>query len=282
MQSGSDNEGQTKSFKEIYQAHYLDQHAILNRIRQAGGNLQSLTPLDLAVDDVTGITDQNHVGGLEFVEALSQKAGVNANMTILDIGAGLGGAARYLAFRHGCKVHGLDVTAKRVQEANALTQMTNLTHLVTFQVGDALTVDLPERKFDLLWGQNSWIHIADKEKLLHRWSTILQAHGIIALEDISLRSQPAPGGQEGELTQLEDIWQSKIEPVEHWTTILADLGFEISLQEDLSEAVVPWFSSLSERTKIANAHEIQGWKLAIQLALTGVIGYFRVIAKKKA
>ena len=55
--------------------------------------------------------DQFHGRGLEATEELAGLLQVAPTDHILDVGSGIGGPARYLAHRFGCRVTGLDLTA---------------------------------------------------------------------------------------------------------------------------------------------------------------------------
>ena len=54
-----------------YAEHPLSAANILARVLRQKGSLDGLTELDLAVDDETMVTDQNHAGGAEAVLAAS-------------------------------------------------------------------------------------------------------------------------------------------------------------------------------------------------------------------
>src|SRR5438105_4817331 len=53
--------------------------------------------------------DQDHYGGLAAVDALAGRAGVGASSRVLDLCAGLGGPARFLASRRGSAVVALEL-----------------------------------------------------------------------------------------------------------------------------------------------------------------------------
>src|ERR1700751_858070 len=150
----------------VYERHPLQQRTILQRIRAVRGTLIGLVENDLAVDNATELTDQNHVGGIKFVKELARAARINSETKVLDHGCGLGGSARVLAAEFGCRVHGVDFSRKRFREAQHLTRLVGLDELVTFECSDLMTARVPLFEFDVLLGQSSWIHIADKKKFI--------------------------------------------------------------------------------------------------------------------
>ena len=88
--------------------------SILERLRRTRATLDGLTAADLAADEATELTDQNHVGGMRFVRELAEAVGLRREHRVLDLGCGLGGSARIMAALYECQVHGIDFSDKRV------------------------------------------------------------------------------------------------------------------------------------------------------------------------
>ena len=164
----------------LYRSQPLSEQAILSRVLEHRGSLRNLCELDLAWD-ATVVTDQNHVGGMNFTLALAHAARFNSATRVIDLACGLGGSARALAFFYGCAVHGIDISAERIEEAIDLTSRVGLSVCTTFETGDVMSMDPPDRRFDVLWGQSSWSHFYDKNRFLSRWAGVLAPSGNIAL-----------------------------------------------------------------------------------------------------
>src|ERR1700754_5246933 len=81
---------------------------------------QRLTPQQLAA------VDQFHARGLAATADLAKLVGITADMSVLDIGSGVGGPARFLAETYGCRVTGIDLSAPFVEAARYLTARTGL------------------------------------------------------------------------------------------------------------------------------------------------------------
>ena len=78
--------------------------AIVDALTSAGKDLSALTIDDLAP------ADQFHGGGKPATERLARLAGLTPGLRVLDVGGGLGGAARTLAAQFGCSVTLVDLT----------------------------------------------------------------------------------------------------------------------------------------------------------------------------
>jgi sarcosine/dimethylglycine N-methyltransferase len=88
---------------------------------------QLLTPQQLAA------LDQFHTRGLAATTELSKLAAITADMSVLDVGSGVGGPARFLAASCGCRVTGVDLSEPFVEAARYLTERTGQSGQVSFQ-----------------------------------------------------------------------------------------------------------------------------------------------------
>jgi sarcosine/dimethylglycine N-methyltransferase len=92
---------------------------------------QLLTPQQLAP------LDQFHTRGLAATAELAKAAGITADMSVLDVGSGVGGPARFLAATYGCRVTGVDLSEPMVDAARYLTERTGQSGQVSFQIASA-------------------------------------------------------------------------------------------------------------------------------------------------
>ena len=271
--------------EEIYRTHPQRGETILRRIRARRGSTAGVTVLDLAEDVDTGLTDQNHMGGLGFTRQLAQRAGISQSIRVLDLGCGLGGSARALAWWYGCHVHGVDLSPDRIADARHLTELVGLTHLATFECADVMTTPLPKERFDVLWGQAAWSHLPDKAALLKKWTSVLNPGGRVALEDVCLLREPAGDTDRRLLARLEDHWTSYLIPLEGpggWQSVLLQSGVATQALDDCSPGFLAHFLGLragaERQAEPVSAFEREAWDLAIDAINTSLVGYFRLVA----
>ena len=95
----------------------------------------------------------------------------------MDLGSGLGGAARFFARQYGCRVTGIDLTAEYVSVASRLTELVGLNDKAEFRVGSALNLPFSQERFDRATLLHVGMNIPDKDQLCREVHRVLQPGG---------------------------------------------------------------------------------------------------------
>jgi SAM-dependent methyltransferase len=275
-----------QEIEDVYRSHPLRGETIIRRLMAQKGSLAGLSALELAEDASTEVSDQNHIGGLAFTRELAAQAGVGNASRVLDLGCGLGGPARCLAWLYGCRVLGLDSSPERIRDARELTQLVGLQSLVSFECVDVMTAPLPALQFDVLWGQSAWVHLENKLEFLRKWTRALGPQGRLAVEDACLQRPPAGNAEIALVASLEDHWKSTLVGMDGeggWKGILAGCDFTPIFNQDCSAHLQEHFLKLRRGASQPGAapvsqFEQESWRLALQAVEAGLIGYFRIVA----
>jgi ubiquinone/menaquinone biosynthesis C-methylase UbiE len=168
-------------------AHY-DRGALASRLdaalAAAGLDDRRLTPRDLAP------VDQFHTGGLRATIDLATALAPKRGSDVIDIGCGLGGAARYLATTFDCHVRGIDASPSFIDAARLLTRRSALEHAVQFDVGDALALPYAAGTFDIAWTQHAAMNIRDRPRMYAEIHRVLRAGGRLAISDVLAGTGP--------------------------------------------------------------------------------------------
>jgi SAM-dependent methyltransferase len=171
----------TDKYPQLVNAQYSRNNlieSIREALRAVGKDSGNVTLGDLAP------LDHFHGGGYPATLELARLANLQPGQQMLDVGGGLGGPARTLAAEFGCTVTVLDLAEEFCRAGEVITTWTNLTHRVTFQQGTALALPFPDDSFDVVWAQNSFMNIADKEGLYASISRVLRAGGRLAFQEV--------------------------------------------------------------------------------------------------
>ncbi|GLQ87125.1 class I SAM-dependent methyltransferase [Dyella flagellata] len=139
---------------------------------------QPLTPQQLAS------LDQFHTRGLAATAELAELAGITASMSVLDIGSGVGGPARFLAASYGCRVTGIDLSEPFVDAARYLTRRTGQDDQVSFHTGSALELPYDDGRYDVVLLQHVAMNIADRARLYQEIRRVLKPGGRFATFDV--------------------------------------------------------------------------------------------------
>ena len=128
--------------------------------------------------------DHFHGRGLEATEDMANRLHVSGTDHVLDVGSGIGGPARYMARRFGCRVSGIDLTAEFCDVARHLTARLGLAERVSFEQGDALGMPFSDAAFDGAFSMNVSMNIADKRALYREIHRVLKPGARLGLLEV--------------------------------------------------------------------------------------------------
>lgn len=224
-----------ESVERFYDFHPINAGQILDAVRARG-----VAP-DAITEAVLQHHDQDHYGGTAATDRLIAEAGVRADDAVLDVCSGMGGPARYLAWKTGCTVTGLDLTASRVEGATELTRLAGLSGAVRFVHGNALDMPFPDASFTLAIAQEAFAHVPDKPRLISECARVLKPGGRLVFSDILHRGDLS-GDDARRL--YEGMTFSEIGTAHGYAALLHANGMTVVRQVDLTEA---WTRILVER-----------------------------------
>jgi SAM-dependent methyltransferase len=147
--------------------------------------LASLSPETVTVEQLAPV-DHFHARGLAATVELADVLPIQAGHHILDIGCGVGGPARYLAQRFGCRVSGVDITAPFVEAANKLTALLKMEDLVKVTLGDGEHLPFGNAVFDGGYAQHVTMNIADRPRFFDEAFRVIRPGGFFALTEHGL------------------------------------------------------------------------------------------------
>src|SRR5256714_9155265 len=172
---------------DFYDRHPISEGQVLDAVGRARGGIDGT----LTADDLFPF-DQDHYGGLGAVDALAGRAGIAATSRVLDICAGLGGPARFLASRRGCRVVGVELHAGRAAGMRRLSRLVGLGQAVHIVRGDATVLPFGAGRFDACVSQEALLHVADQAAVLAEARRVLVAGGRLGFSDWIAHPGPGP------------------------------------------------------------------------------------------
>jgi ubiquinone/menaquinone biosynthesis C-methylase UbiE len=213
--------------ESFYDDHPITAEHVLASARERGRGIAA--PLSAA--DLFEF-DQDHYGGIGAVDALATRARIGPRSRVLDVCAGLGGPARFLASERGCRVLAVELHPARARGAQRLTTLVGLGDRVHTVRGDATRLPVRSRSCDACISQEALLHIEDKAAVLAECRRALVPGGRLAFTDWIAR----PRLDDGDRRRLREWMQAAaLQTVGGYREMLGRAGFGEIHAEDVSD-----------------------------------------------
>lgn len=191
-----------------------------------------------------------HPGGLELTRRLGVLLDLSPGMRVLDVAAGTGESAIFLAKEFGCRIVGLDLGADNIREANARAEAAGVSGPATFHQGDAESMQFEPAGFDRVICECAFCTFPDKDAAAREFARVLRPGGRVGLSDLT-RMGELPRDLEGLLAWVACIADAR--PVADYQSYLENAGFRLTLAE-------PHDGALAQM-----ARDVQGRLLGLEL-----------------
>ena len=165
---------------------------------------------------------------------------------ILDLGAGYGGSARYLADRFGCHVTCLNLSETQNALNRRLTAEAGLSEKVRVVYGDFENIPEPDDSFDVIWSQDAILHSGDRGRVLDEVRRVLVNGGQFIFTD-PMQSDSCP---EGVLQPILDrIQLSTLASFSFYRAELTARGFREAGSEVLTDQLRTHYGRVGQALK---------------------------------
>ena len=240
---------------------------VFAELRAAGIGDDEPIPLDVLCR-----FDQYHYRGTEAVGEGIARLALEPHHRVLDVGSGLGGPARFIASRAGCRVTALELQADVHEVASRLTERCDLAHLVHHRQGDMLDGAVPAGGFDALFAWLVFLHIPERERLYRRCCEALRPGGAMYVEDYFERGTLTGDEREAlavkvysrDLPRLDDLYRD-----------LDRAGLTDVEIEDMTES---WTDHVAERAQAYRAGREREIALHGEEVFAGLDDFYSTIA----
>jgi arsenite methyltransferase len=165
-----------------------------------------------------------HPGGVDATKELLGHLNLDKNKKVLDIACGKGLTSIYIAKKYGCKVVGVDILEKSVEEARQMAKKHKVDHLVTFQVADAHNLSFSDNEFDVTIAQAMLILVKDKIQVMKEVKRVLKPGGISGWLELSWKKDPSQKVQEVSQKELCSACMANVETYENWEKSFRSAG----------------------------------------------------------
>lgn len=118
------------------------------------------------------------------VELMAEKINdIDDNFKILDLGAGYGGSARYLAKNFNCHIDCLNISEVQNNKNRIKNKSQNLENCVNVFHGNFEAIPFDDATYDCVWSQDSILHSNQKASVFEEISRVLKPGGQLVFSD---------------------------------------------------------------------------------------------------
>ena len=175
-------------------------------------------------------------GGEDHLTNLIKPFGLDESMSVLDLGAGLGGATRLMAQSSGAWVTGLESDEVLVQAGMERSKKAGLEKRAPVISYDPEHVSL-DKNFDCIFSKEAFFTVKDKDRLFESLADHTKPGGQLLFTDYVLRHSAS-------MSRATEVWREAEEQRPYpWTVSqaqdqLTNLRFDIRIAEDITEAYI--------------------------------------------
>ena len=229
------------SYDKSVSDHY--QHGnLLNAIEAAlpalGKTTETITITDLAP------VDEFHIGGRMATDHLLEQVNFSEQDQLLDVGCGLGGAARYVATQCKAEVTGIDLTNEYIETGKALCKWVRLDNKVKLLQGSALDMPFGDNSFNGAYMLHVGMNIEDKAALFKEIHRVLKPGATFAVYDVMHQSD---GDLVYPVPWAKNSSTSKLATPQHYQQALTDAGFSVIKETNRHAFALQFFQQLKAK-----------------------------------
>jgi ubiquinone/menaquinone biosynthesis C-methylase UbiE len=193
------------------------------------------------------MSEQIHSGKDEVTERMAAAVGLKPGMHVLDVCSALGAPARHIAKKYGVKVTGLDFTKTMNAKAIERNRAAGLDSLITIVDGTALDMPFKKDTFDVVWGQEAWCYVTDKDQLMSEAARVLKPGGKLIFTDWVITGKPT----EEELAKLyESMAFPYMETLQGWGDLMKKHGFKNVVVKDQTDEYAKCFDEYKQMVEV--------------------------------
>lgn len=237
-------------------------------------------------------------GGPEYVIAMSKLLTLTPEMSMMHLGAGLGGPARTLAEHFGVWVTGYETSESLVAAGSELSAIAGLAKKASLTY---LDLDEPrpfERKYDRALVDDFLSLIPDKQDLLVRIEESLKPDGLCLITDYFLASDRTLEHPDYRDWMLKEPRKPCLVHVDELVEILQRAGYNVRVNDDLSadyvtlidqtwagaDQIVAQLYAQPGQAQLVNVvcKEAELWARRARLLRGGHVTYRRLLAAKRS
>ena len=171
---------------------------------------------------------------------------LNGDSKVLDVGAGYGGAGRYLAATFGCHCTSLNLSEVENERNRELSREQGLDDKVDVVDGNFESLPFGDASFDVVWSQDAFLHSGNREKVIEEIARVMRPGAELVFTD-PMQSDNCPEGVLQPI--LERIHLDSFGSPAFYREVASKHGLETVAFHDLTHQLVNHYSRVLAETE---------------------------------
>lgn len=237
-------------------------------------------------------------GGPEYIVSLSKLLALSPEMSMLQIGAGLGGPARVLADRFGVWITGYEESSNMVEKGNKLSKMSGMEKKAALEHYDPEELESFDRKFDRALSKEALFTIQDKNNIIANIEDKLKPGGLFLMTEYVLGSDAVVARDSYKEWVVGERYHPHPVLSDELVELVKNNRLQVRVSEDISMQYVEminqaWSGADEVAAKLARQddgtqkiqtlmREAEFWTRRKKLLESGDLKLWRIVANKKS
>ncbi|HEX6980275.1 MAG TPA: methyltransferase domain-containing protein [Alphaproteobacteria bacterium] len=232
-------------------------------------------------------------GGADHVLKLVKPMGLSKEKSMLDLGSGLGGAARVIAKSFGTWVTGMEASPTLAKAGMDASERAGLGKKAPIEWFDPLSVELPAKKYDAIFARLVFLCLANKKRLLGEIHKALKGGGQLMFLEFVVTKKGANSKALADWIAGEDH-RPELYTLDEYSRDIRSLNFDLRVAEDITDEfrglVLDGWKRLADTLKpkslrpeeaMSLTHEVELWSRRVAAFDAGDLRCARLYALKK-
>jgi arsenite methyltransferase len=166
-----------------------------------------------------------HLGGVAATEKIVELCHIDADSYVLDVGCGAGATPAYLVKNHGCRVAGVDISERMIEQARETARREGVVDRTEFRVADAQDLPFDDDVFDAVITESVAALPEDQQRAANEYVRVAKPGGYVGLNESTWLKTPPPPDVVAWISQ-EVGGQAKPLSREEWVGLLERAGLQ--------------------------------------------------------
>lgn len=237
-------------------------------------------------------------GGPDYIVSLSKLLALSPEMSMVQLGAGLGGPARTLVDRFGVWVTGYDASEQLVQAGNKLSEIAGLGKKAVISYYNPENHDEFDRQFDRVLSKEALFTIKNKSGMIRAVEEKLKPGGLMLITDYVVANDSVYSKDTYKQWRVGEPCDPSPSTADELKNFIKAVKLQVRVSEDITDEYIKlinhaWAGADKVAAKLVKQEngtaliqtlmrEAEFWARRKKMLESGDLRLWRIVANKKA